>query len=233
MAFSLSSIHEKKARLRDELASLEQSSVDDTEAVAVRRGAICEQLALLGDLEAAERARLKIQAAAAREKSRYMLLMNASDKARELALDYDAYTTEVSLKILSLVNLLAERERLITLEAIGLDSTEAQNLITPAERRDLLGALASSFVSVNAHQFSTEWRGAAMDYAGSDSALAQRLIDLLALPPVHPSFRVKGLSGSKTALADMARRLAATKPREEAPSPCRGSHQVVNLRHQN
>ncbi len=234
--------------VRNQLAKLKPSNGLDAETLealddtANQVATLRAKLDYLLEVEAADLERKQAAEAAARLKKRNTVLQSVAKQTEAAVANYQALTDRASSLVGELVVVLAERERVLTRSAVGLEGSEVREVLTGEELGELLKALDFMNFGISPEQFAVTWGKAVSDACGDDNtpparALHQRLVALTAVAPITPvGMQPRGLSGVDPSLAEVARRLvgtAPTNPPTETPRPAMapaGQYQAVDLR---
>ncbi len=234
-------LEKQLAEVCDQLAALKaDDSLEDLDKAAQQVVTLEAKRGLLETKVAKERTRLAAEEAEAKSKARRKLLESIAKQSDQAAAKYQELTEQARSLVYKLVDVLADREQVLSREAVGLESAEVGQILTTQEVSELLRKLEFVAVPVRPDAFGATWRDAVAEVCGEGSSIPERRIreTLHALAPT-PKFVAgvspQGLTGASPELADTARHMAHAVPEAAAITPrpteaVDGTHQLVDLR---
>ncbi len=241
MSTKLEKLEKQLAEVCDQLAALKaDDSLEDLDKAAQQVVTLEAKRGLLETKVAKERACLAAEEAEAKCKTRSRLLESIAKQSDQAATKYRDLSDQARTLVYKLVDVLADRERVFSREAVGLEGPDVSQALTSQEVGELLRKLEFVAVSIRPDAFGTTWRDAVAEVCGNGTSIPERRLreTLHALAPA-PQFVAgvtpPGLTGASSELADTARRLARSAPQPTTAPAARpvdtvGTHQLVDLR---
>lgn len=229
-------------KFKDMATSLKQSlsalssnpgTLEDLDSVTKQRITIKEKLAVVADMEAAERDRLVKEQAKEKEVQRKEFLLDIAGKAEAAKKQHVKFTKDVTALINDLVSVLIERETVFTQETTGLRNNARYDLLTNDEYQHLVKQFESSFNGIYSGDFGKTYETALNEQCADDENLRRRLRELVS-PSREFHSSLKGVNSNLVKAAKTMANNPAPEPIIETveivPPNKQGNHYVADLR---